>query len=313
VAVLVDDSRSMGIAEAGGTREAAARRALDGHTNRSLTLPGAAVQVRQRAAARRGRRTRSTLSEPATRIGDTLERVMAESSSLPLGAIVLLTTERTMRAAGSSGYAGRPPQAAHPGSHHRVRPRASGPRRGDHRRRAAGAGVAAITVDRDRHVFQFGFSGSRARLSRARQREGAGASQDATLASDGGCGPNRWCSIVATRGSKTFLDRASTRCPAKRTCATTQSLAWSTWRRASAHPIRGRRAALGLQNSSAAPLPFLPNDDHPEQEIASMLRTTQNKGLPAGHPPVAKNWKTDSRPKRGTVRVSGPDHWQRGA
>jgi hypothetical protein len=32
-----------------------------------------------------------TASEPATRIGDTLERVLAESSSLPLGAIVLLS------------------------------------------------------------------------------------------------------------------------------------------------------------------------------------------------------------------------------
>src|ERR1035438_5851776 len=104
VAVLVDDSRSMGIADAGGTREAAARRALDGGLLKSLgshfqvrlykfgkepqrvansdlhghrrcgrhargggqaragrraaqiarlTLPGAAVQVRQRAAARR--------------------------------------------------------------------------------------------------------------------------------------------------------------------------------------------------------------------------------------------------------------------
>jgi uncharacterized membrane protein len=92
VAVLVDDSRSMSIADSSGTREASAKQALDGGLLKSLSDR---FQVRVYKFGKDAERIQKTdqlsAAAPASRIGDTLERVMAESSSLPLGAIVLLS------------------------------------------------------------------------------------------------------------------------------------------------------------------------------------------------------------------------------
>jgi uncharacterized membrane protein len=92
VAVLVDDSRSMSINDASGTREAAAKAVLNSGLLKSL---GEKFQVRLykfgKEPARVADLEQVTGAEPASRIGDTLERVLAESSSLPLGAIVLLS------------------------------------------------------------------------------------------------------------------------------------------------------------------------------------------------------------------------------
>lgn len=92
VAVLVDDSRSMSLADAPGTREAAAQAVLNGGLLKSL---GDRFQVRLYKFGKEPERIQTpeqlSAAAPATRIGDTLERVLAESSSLPLGAIVLLS------------------------------------------------------------------------------------------------------------------------------------------------------------------------------------------------------------------------------
>lgn len=92
VAVLVDDSRSMSIDDASGTREAAAKAALSGGLLKSLAER---FQVRLYQFGKEPERIPNTdhltPAAPASRIGDTLERVLAESSSLPLGAIVLLS------------------------------------------------------------------------------------------------------------------------------------------------------------------------------------------------------------------------------
>ena len=92
VAVLVDDSRSMSIADESGTRLARAQSLLNGGLLKSL---GDRFQVRLYKFGTDAQRIQKSLeiagNAPATRIGNTLDRVMAESSSLPLGAIVLLT------------------------------------------------------------------------------------------------------------------------------------------------------------------------------------------------------------------------------
>ncbi len=92
VAVLVDDSRSMSLADAPGERESAAKAVLDGGLLKSL---GERFQVRLYKFGKEPERIQKTdqlvANEPASRIGETLERVLAESSSLPLGAIVMLT------------------------------------------------------------------------------------------------------------------------------------------------------------------------------------------------------------------------------
>ena len=92
VAVLVDDSQSMMITDSSGTREAAAKAVLNNGLLKSL---GEKFQVRLYKFGKEPERIQKTDqvtgAEPATRLGDTLERVLAESSSLPLGAIVLLS------------------------------------------------------------------------------------------------------------------------------------------------------------------------------------------------------------------------------
>jgi len=92
VAVLVDDSRSMAIKDAGGSREDAAKAVLNSGLLKAL---GDRFQIRLYKFGKEPNRITSTAqltaTEPASRIGDTLQEVMAESSSLPLGAIVLLS------------------------------------------------------------------------------------------------------------------------------------------------------------------------------------------------------------------------------
>src|SRR5580765_8753961 len=92
VAVLVDDSRSMSINDSSGTREAAAQSALNAGMLKGLSDR---FQVRLYKFGREPERIQKpdqlTASAPASRLGETLERVLAESSSLPLGAIVLMS------------------------------------------------------------------------------------------------------------------------------------------------------------------------------------------------------------------------------
>src|SRR5438876_3819629 len=93
IAVVVDDSRSMSIADSEGkTREAAAVEALEG---------GVLAGLRQRFQTRLYRLGRELTPAdgpreimpvaPATRIGDNLKRLATETSDLPVGAIVLLS------------------------------------------------------------------------------------------------------------------------------------------------------------------------------------------------------------------------------
>jgi Putative glutamine amidotransferase len=92
VAVLVDDSHSMSLNDASGTRAAAAKAVLDSGLLKGLSDR---FQVRLyrfgKEAERIQQTTQLTAKEPASRIGNTLEQVIAESSSLPLGAMVLLS------------------------------------------------------------------------------------------------------------------------------------------------------------------------------------------------------------------------------
>jgi uncharacterized membrane protein len=92
VAVLIDDSRSMALSENGATREAQAVTALEN---------GTLAQLRQRFQTRLYRMdseltllpdlTRLQPQAPATRIGDSLKQLVAETDGLPVGAVVLLS------------------------------------------------------------------------------------------------------------------------------------------------------------------------------------------------------------------------------
>jgi uncharacterized membrane protein len=94
IAVLVDDSRSMALADQGASREAQAEKSLqDG------TLAELQKKFQTRLYRLDTRLTRiSDVNElqapptaPATRIGDSLKQLAAETSDLPVGGVVLLS------------------------------------------------------------------------------------------------------------------------------------------------------------------------------------------------------------------------------
>ena len=95
IAILLDDSRSMGISENGVTREAQAVKALQGgvlaELNKNfqtriyrLDSHLTRVQDPQELAG-------ASAPAPATHIGDSLKQLTAETSDLPLGAVILLS------------------------------------------------------------------------------------------------------------------------------------------------------------------------------------------------------------------------------
>src|SRR6266576_543370 len=92
VSVLIDDSRSMSIREDGKTR---LEQATSGLNNGVLDALRKRFQVRLyhfgKDAERIDKTEKVTGSLPATRIGDSITQALADSSTLPLGAIVLLS------------------------------------------------------------------------------------------------------------------------------------------------------------------------------------------------------------------------------
>ena len=105
IAVVVDDSRSMSIADTnGGTREAAAIVALQSERPRrpSKAFPDAHLPARQSGHAADGVE-RISPTEAATHISDGLKQLVAETADLPVGAILLLSDggENAASASGS--------------------------------------------------------------------------------------------------------------------------------------------------------------------------------------------------------------------
>ncbi|HEX5412547.1 MAG TPA: glutamine amidotransferase [Terriglobia bacterium] len=92
VAVLVDDSRSMGLAESGVTRETQATRSLQSGALGSLQQKFQTYLYRlDRHIARISGLAELKGSASSTRIDDGLKQLMEETSGLPLGAVVLLS------------------------------------------------------------------------------------------------------------------------------------------------------------------------------------------------------------------------------
>ena len=219
VAVLVDDSRSM--AHRRCLRHARSRRQGGARQRAAESRSASRFQVRLykfgKEPARIQKPDQLTATEPATRIGDTLERVLAESSSLPLGAIVLLSDGADNAGGIDLATIAAIRRQRIPDPHHRVRPRASGARRGDHRRRGAGARAAAIASSRRWSRFQsYGLSGSKTKLT---VRDGGKvlASQEVTLKADGALQTESLVFNCGDAGPKTLEIARRPASPAKRT------------------------------------------------------------------------------------------------
>jgi len=92
VAILVDDSRSMSIRDVSQSRADAAKAILKSGLTSRLARAFQVRLYRFGAEAERVQNPdRFTGTAPASRIGSSLKQVLAESSSLPLGAIVLVS------------------------------------------------------------------------------------------------------------------------------------------------------------------------------------------------------------------------------
>jgi uncharacterized membrane protein len=92
IAVLVDDSRSMAISEAGSTRQAQAVKALQDGVLASLNLRFQTRLYRVDDVPRRIDSLNDLRpNAPSTRIGDSLKQLSDETSDLPIGAVVLLS------------------------------------------------------------------------------------------------------------------------------------------------------------------------------------------------------------------------------
>ena len=94
IAVLVDDSRSMSIADTGATRESQAIKALQGGVLDELQKKFQVRLYRVDGAMTRISKLddlKTLPPAPATHIGDDLKQLAAEAADLPIGAVVLLS------------------------------------------------------------------------------------------------------------------------------------------------------------------------------------------------------------------------------
>jgi uncharacterized membrane protein len=92
IAVLVDDSRSMGISENGSTRQAQAVQTLQNGVLASLNKSFQTRLYRVDAVPARIDNLKDLQTNaPSTRIGDSLKQLSEETSDLPIGAVVLLS------------------------------------------------------------------------------------------------------------------------------------------------------------------------------------------------------------------------------
>jgi uncharacterized membrane protein len=185
IAILVDDSRSMAIADSGSSREADAIKSLqsgviadlqknfqtrlytfDTHISRVPNL----AQIRPTA--------------PATHIGESLKELASETSDLPVGAILLLTD-----GADNSGGIGRETIAELRSRRIPVQTVGFGAEQISHDVEIDGAAAAPRALAKSRMsatvtLHQSGFAGQKATLS-VRDGQNLLASREITLAGDG--------------------------------------------------------------------------------------------------------------------------------
>ena len=270
IAVLVDNSRTMGIADSSGTREAAAATVV-----KSL-LPSLAdrFQVRLYEFGKEPERIQDanqlTAAAPATRIGDTLESLLAESSSLPLGAVVLLSD-------GADNAGGIDLQTISAIRRQRIPVHTVGFGR-EHPQRdveIADAIVPARALPQSKLTAEvtlqsYGLSGAKAKLS-VRDGGKALASKEIDLKPDGVLQTESLVFDCGTAGTKTLeigVDPIA---------GEENALNNKVPRLVNVEKAKPR--ILYIEGEPRWEYKFIRRalDDYPNIEIASMLRTTQNK------------------------------------
>ncbi|MGH9688414.1 MAG: glutamine amidotransferase [Candidatus Acidiferrales bacterium] len=271
VAVLVDDSRSMAIADSGSTREADAVKALQNGVLADLQKNfQARVYSFDRQIARVSNLQQLQPTAAATRIGDSLQQLVSETSDLPVGAILLMSD-----GADNSGGIGRATIAALRSRHIPVHTVGFGAEHMEHDVEIDDASLAPRALAKSRMsaavtFHQDGFAGRKVRLS-VRDGEKLLASRDVTLAGDGKSQSETLLLNAGDAGAKALTFSIAT-LPGESNTANN-----SVTRLVDVQAEK--RRILYVEGEPRWEYKFIrrAEDDDPIVEIASMLRTTENK------------------------------------
>jgi hypothetical protein len=277
IAVVVDDSRSMGIADSDGrTREAAALAVLDG---------GVLAGLRNRFQTRVYRLGRELTRvdgpdgiapvEAATNIGDSLRQLATETSDLPVGAILLLS-DGSQNTAGMGGSE-ISLEALQALGNRRLPVHTVGFGKEEHAHdvemqdvsvpaSATANGRIATTVS----LTQRGYAGQKAKLS-VRDGEKALAEREITLATDGRVQTEPLFFPVGAAGAKSLTFRVEP-------LAGEENLANNALTR----PLLvsdAKRRILYVEGEPRWEYKFIrrAEEDDPTVQLVSMLRTSENK------------------------------------
>ncbi len=271
VAVLVDDSRSMAIADSGSSREADAIKALQNGVIADLQKTfQTRVYTLDTHISRVSNLAQIQPTAPATHIGESLKELVSETSDLPVGAVLLLTD-----GADNSGGIGRETIAELRSRRIPVHTVGFGAEQISHDVEIDDAALAPRALAKSRMsatvtLHQSGFAGQKATLS-VRDGDKLLASRDITLAGDGKTQTETLLLNAGDAGAKALTFSIA---PLSGESNTANN---SVTRLVNVQS--NKRRILYVEGEPRWEYKFIrrAEDDDPIIEIASMLRTTENK------------------------------------
>jgi uncharacterized membrane protein len=282
IAVLIDDSRSMAIADSGEdgrvTREAAAATSLQ----KNGVLAGLQKRFQTRIyridakAARVPALEQIAPSAAATHLSAGLAQFVAETSDLPIGAIVLLSDgSENSNSLGSSGGIGMEALNALRNRRIPVHTIGFGREQAEHDMAIDDVGVASAAVMDSRlsavvSFHQHGYAGSKAMLQ-VRDGDKTLATRDVALAKDG-----------VIQSETLFFNAGSAGAKSLQYLLTPLASEENLLNNAIAKPISvsdQKRRILYVEGEPRWEYKFIrrAEDDDPTVQVVSMLRTTENK------------------------------------
>jgi len=277
IAVVVDDSRSMGIADSNGkTREAAALAALSDSVLAGLQKR---FQTRVYRLGRELTRVDGTQEispvEPATHIGDALKQLAMETADLPVGGIVLLS-DGSQNTAGTGG-SGISLDAVQALRNRRLPVQTVGFGKEEHAHDveiedvsvAAGA-TANARIVATISLTQQGYAGQKAKLA-VRDKEKSLAEREITLQTDGRVQTEPLFFPIGAAGAKSLTFSVEP-LPGEENLANN----------AVTRPILvndAKRRILYVEGEPRWEYKFIrrAEEDDPTVQLVSMLRTSENK------------------------------------
>jgi uncharacterized membrane protein len=277
IAVVVDDSRSMGIADSNGkTREAAALAALSDSVLAGLQKR---FQTRVYRLGRELTRVDGTQEispvEPATHIGDALKQLATETADLPVGGILLLS-DGSQNTAGTGG-SGISLDAVQALRNRRLPVQTVGFGQEEHTHdveiedvSVAASATANARIVATISLTQQGYTGQKAKLA-VRDREKSLAEREITLQADGRVQTEPLFFPIGAAGAKSLTFSVEP-LPGEENLANN----------AVTRPILvkdAKRRILYVEGEPRWEYKFIrrAEEDDPTVQLVSMLRTSENK------------------------------------